>query len=104
IDAAMHYKWEFDPPTYKQKLTITVTPTGGPVSAWLVKEEDVKAVEKDLEAQKDPPPSRALAHQANKAKAQELTLNAQVPAKTPYALLVKAEKSKVTVKVKIKGR
>src|SRR5947209_19805840 len=40
VDGGIPFLVNWDPPRYEQRLTVTVTSTGTPVSAYLVKESD----------------------------------------------------------------
>ncbi len=88
-----------DPPRYEQKVTVQVSSPGAPVSAYLVRESDMAAAQTLMESGKAP--SSPL---AGKEKAEDFTLEATVPAKTGYALLLRAEKKNANVKVKVTGR
>jgi hypothetical protein len=102
LNALATHVFEFDPPRYEQKVAVTVTPVEGPVSAYLVKASEVKAVEKALNDNKDLP--AVLASKESKEKAEEYTLEATVPAKTAYALVLYPTKKRTNVKVKVIGR
>lgn len=89
----------FSPPTYEQKLTVQASSPGAPVSVWLVRESDKEAAQEKL--QSDKPPDAPL---ASKEKAEEITLDATIPAKTGYVLFIRAEQKRAEVKVKVTGR
>jgi hypothetical protein len=90
----------FSEPRYDQKVTVEVHSPGNPVSAYLVKGADQEKAESGLLNHKAP--AGAL---AGKEKAEEITLEATVPAKTEYALILhNPGKSDATVKVKVTGR
>jgi hypothetical protein len=91
-------------PPRQQKVTVTVTPTGGPVSAYLCKEDDHARVEQALLAGKTPPPSVVLAGRRSKDKAESYSFEATVPARTPYAVVLATGKRSAVVKVKLVGR
>jgi hypothetical protein len=88
-----------DPPRYEQKVTVQISSPGAPVSAYLVRESDRAAAEALM--QKDKAPTSPL---AGKEKAEDITLEATVPAKTGFALLIRADKKNADVKVKVTGR
>jgi hypothetical protein len=96
--------YDFDPPRYDQKVLVTVTPSDGPVSAYLVRSDDLEKVQRALDRKETPPASQVIASKEGKDKAEELTFEATVPAKTPYALLLYATKKRTNVKVKVVGR
>lgn len=97
---------EFDPPRYAQKLSVTVTPTAAPVSAYVVKKGDVDAVEKALYAQKEPSASLLLGSRVSSGtEAETYSFDASVPPGTEYSLLLSNQSRKPTdVKVQVKGR
>ena len=88
----------FDPPRYEQKVTVQVSSAGAPVSVYLVRESDLEAATKQITADKAP-----ASPLASKENAEEITLEATVPAKTGYALLIRAVKKQAQVKVKVTG-
>jgi hypothetical protein len=86
----------FDPPRYDQKVTVEVKSPGNPLSVYLVKGDSEKA----LNSQKNS--SEVL---DSKEKAEELTLNATVAAKTEYTVVLRNLNGKtVKAKVKVTGR
>jgi hypothetical protein len=89
----------FSPPSYEQKLTVQVSSPGAPVSVWLGRESDTEAAQDKLQKEKSPDASLA-----GKEKAEDITLEATIPAKTGYALYIRAEQKKAEVKVKVTGR
>lgn len=98
IDPGAPFTVNWDPPRYDQKLTVTVTSPGRPVSAYLVKESDQEAATKALQEGKKPP--AALASQEN---AEEINLSATIPAKTGFTLVLVSNR-KAEVRVKVVGR
>jgi hypothetical protein len=89
----------YSAPRYEQKLTIQVNSPGAPVTVYLVREEDSNTAQNQLDGSK--PPTAPL---AGKEKVEEATLEATVPAKTGFVLLIRADKKKAEVKVKVTGR
>jgi hypothetical protein len=91
----------FDPPKYDQNVKVLVVSPGHPVSACLVKEEDKDRAEGALN--RDTEPAGAL---ASKLKGDNFTLEAKVPAKTAYVVVVfnPDRKELASVKVKVTGR
>jgi hypothetical protein len=89
---------EFDPPRSEQKLTVTVTSPGVPVNAYLVKAADAPALQTALE--RGQAPTSTL---AQKEKAEDIMLEATVPAKTGFTLVLQSNK-KTDAKVKVVGR
>jgi hypothetical protein len=93
------HRIEFDPPKYAQKITIETHSPGSPVSVYLVRQEDSDAAQDQLD--KDKTPSASL---AGKDKSEDITLEATVPAKTAFSLLIRADKKSAEVRVKVTGR
>jgi hypothetical protein len=91
--------YTFDAPRYDQKLTVKVSSPGAPVSIWLVKEEDGEAARSRLES--DKPPTSSI---ASKENSEDITMEATIPAKTGYVLLVRSDKKKAEVKINVNGR
>jgi hypothetical protein len=92
-------KLTFDPPRYEQKVNVTVSSPGAPLTAWLVKTDDAQAVEDALGRGKAV--QSALAH---KEKAEDISLEATVPANTGYTLYLVGTGKKTDAKVKVVGR
>jgi hypothetical protein len=87
------------PPTREQKITVVASSTGSTLNVCLVLEKDVEAAKQamlDGKAPKEP--------LASKEKAQEATLEATVPAKTGYAIVLGGASKSCEVKVKVTGR
>ena len=90
---------EYDPPRYEQKLTIDIHSPGSPVTVYLVRKENMEAAQTRMEQNK------ALEGPlAGKEKTEEATLEATVPAKTGFVLLIRADKKKAEVHIKTTGR
>jgi hypothetical protein len=94
----------FDPPAYQQKVTVSISGTKGPVSAYLVKSGDEPKVEAALDANRPLPTDSVFNSNVNKESAKDYSFDATVPAKVGYSLLLRAEKSSTDVKVKVVGR
>jgi hypothetical protein len=90
---------EFDPPRYDQKLTVSVHSPGAPVTVYLVRQENSEAAQNRMYQGKAPEESLA-----GKEKVEETTLEATVPAKTAFALLIRADKTTAEVHLKTTGR
>jgi hypothetical protein len=95
---------EFSAPSYSQKVTVTVSPSGGSVSAYLVKTSEFSAVDSALDVGKPPPADAVFARKESKDQAEEYSLEATIPAKTEYTLLLRAGPKGADVKVKVVGR
>lgn len=98
VDAGDIQTLTFDPPRYEQKLKVQVSSPGSPVSVYLVRESEAQAVQQDLNFGKAP-----ASPLAGKDKAEEITLEATIPAKTGFALVIHSKK-KAEVKVNVTGR
>jgi hypothetical protein len=97
-------KFLFDAPAYQQKVTVTITPKDAGVSAYLFKDSNTDAVEKALNADKEPAADLLLASQVGKKDPEPYTIEATVPAKTAYTLLVRAAAKTTGVKIKLVGK
>lgn len=95
---------DFSAPAYEQRVTVTITPTNGAVSGYLIKSADKTAVGEALDREKDPAASLLLGSRVSKGGAETYSFDATVPAKTPYSLLLKADKKSTEVKVSVVGR
>jgi hypothetical protein len=85
---------------------VTVEPEACSVSAYLVKESDAEAAERALAPGKGPPSNLVLAGKTFKPRdsRQDFILEATIPAKTPYVLLLNGGSKSTKVKVKVVGR
>jgi hypothetical protein len=89
-----------DPPRGDQKVSVTASSPGVPVSVYLVLEKDRQAAIGALENYKTP--ANVL---ASKEKVEQATLEATVPAKNGYAILLTASGGKkADVKLKVTGQ
>jgi hypothetical protein len=86
-------------PSRSQKVKVTITPTGGPIDAYIVKDPDGKYG--DNPPLNKPPTADVLA--SKMSSTEEFTLEATVPARTGYAVLLHANKQ-AEVKIKLVGR
>jgi hypothetical protein len=90
----------YSAPRYQQKLTVNVSSPGAPVTVYLVREGDEStAAQNKMNAGKEP-----VAPFAGKEKAEDITLEATIPAGTAYVLLIRSDKKNADVKVKVTGR
>lgn len=94
----------FSAPAYNQRVVVTVTPTDSAVSSYLVKSEDHPAVERALQADKEPQASRLLGSRVSKGNPETYSFEATIPAKTEYSLVFKGSGRPTEVKVQIVGR
>src|SRR6266851_10501588 len=88
-----------DAPTRAQKVSVRATSSGSPIDFYVV-------LEKDKEAGKQALLDRKKAPQAvvGIAKTQEATLEAMVPVKTGFVILLGGASKSSQVKVKVTGR
>ena len=101
-----HPAIEFSAPAYSQKVTATITPEKCAVSAYLIKASDEAALEDALNKKREPAASLLLAGKTfsrNDPK-QEIVLQATIPAKTAYKLIIKGGNKTTEVKVKVVGK
>jgi hypothetical protein len=89
---------EIDAPTRDQTVTVRVT-AGSPVDVFIVLEREEEATKEALSLQK--PPNTQL---AGKLKVQDATLEAAIPAKNRFAVLLSGARTKTDVKLRITGR
>ncbi len=96
--------WVFDPPTYAQAVTVTVKPTAGGVSAFVVKGADEKQAAAAL-ARGLPPESLLLGSKVAGEAAEEYSFEVKIPARTGYVLFIKSVgKKQNDVKVTVVGK
>jgi hypothetical protein len=99
IDPTAVYALIVPAPSYEQKVTVHISSPGVPVTAYLVRESEQAAAQAKLESEKTPASSFA-----GKEKSEDITLEATIPAKTEYVLLIRSGSKKTEVKVKLTGR
>ncbi|MFO0880072.1 MAG: hypothetical protein U0840_22220 [Gemmataceae bacterium] len=93
------------PPTYGQKVSVTITPKDGPVSAYLCKSSDDDAVRKALDQVKqEPAAGLLLASKPAGQAAEAFTLEASIPAKTGYSLWLRGGSKTTEVKIDLVGK
>jgi hypothetical protein len=93
-----------DAPRGEQKVSVSVTSTGAPIDVYVALEGDPDAALKLAEdlARGNKPPASVI---AGKQKATEATLDAVIPARKSYSvLLVNGSTKKADVKIKIAGK
>jgi hypothetical protein len=95
---------DFTAPAYEQKVKVTITPTSGGVSGYLMKADDAMAVERSLQAGKEPAASLLLGSRVSQGSAETYSFEATVPAKVAYALLLKVQAKGTEVSVAVVGR
>jgi hypothetical protein len=90
---------EYSAPRYEQKVTVTASSPGAPVTVYLVRKEESEAAQRLVDGGKAP-----TTPLAGKEEAEEITLEATVPPKTAYVVILRADKKNAEVKLKVIGR
>jgi hypothetical protein len=90
----------FDGPRSKQAVTVTVSVSGSPVDAYVIAESDVQATQNSLSSNKAP----AQSFGGKQKISGEQTIEASIPAKTSFAIIVGNCSKKSDVKLKIVGK
>jgi hypothetical protein len=88
-----------DPPKSEQRVSVTVSSSGSPIDAYIVLDKDKEAAKQALLDRKKP-----AATLDGRAKTQDATLEATIPAKTGFAILLGGANKSSQVKVKVSGR
>jgi hypothetical protein len=96
--------YTFDAPEAEPKLTVSIAPKAGGVSAYLFKESDGDRVENAVNAEREPPAKLLLAGKKSEDAAKTYTLKATIPAKTSYTLLLKVVAKETDAWIKVVGR
>jgi hypothetical protein len=105
LDAHSSKALEFGAPRYNQKVTVTVKPTSGPVSAYLCTLDNKQQVEDALMRDKEPDAATVLGSAKGQGTDAEITFEATVPKQTEFALVVNNPgKTKNEVTAKVVGR
>jgi hypothetical protein len=99
LDAGEVQSLGVDPPRREQRVSVTVTSTSVPVDVYVVLEKDKESGKQALLDVKKPAESLA-----SKTKTQQATLEATIPAKTGFAILLGGATKSSQVKVKVIGR
>ncbi len=87
-------------PTRDQKVRIDFSSPGVPVTAWVVLGPNEAVVMEKLKTQMPPEADKLL---ATSERAESGTLQADIPARTEYAVIVSGARKKTVVTVKITG-
>jgi hypothetical protein len=88
-----------EPPKTEQKVSVVVTSPASPIDAYIVLDKDKEAAKQALLDRKKPAESLA-----GKAKTQDATLEATIPANTAFAVLLGGANKSSQVKIKVSGR
>lgn len=92
---------EWDPPKYDQKVTVNVQAKGGPVTAYLVKTENLKEVADRAPLGQEPRPGTTLDGAKDK-EAIEFTVD--ISKGTAVGLVVASKSTIADVTIKVTGR
>jgi hypothetical protein len=98
VDAGDVQAIVIDPPRSEQKVTVTATSSSCPVSVYLVLERDQSQARQTMMDYKAP--TGALAGQE---KTQDATLEATIPAKNGFAVLIGGATRSTQVNLHVKG-
>lgn len=89
-------RWPIDGIKSGQKITVSLTVTGGPVDAYLFLEKDEKAAEEAIFAKKE---DKSLILAGKRDVSGEAQLEATLPAAGPAVLFLSGKKATVKAKV-----
>jgi hypothetical protein len=92
--------FHYDPPPNERRVTVVVTPGDAAVDVYLVTESEHRAAEESLLHEKKP--AKTLASKENVSR--EETVEATVPAKTAFAVLLCGARKNTQVKLKVTGQ
>jgi len=90
-----------DAPRSQQSIKVDVNASGAPVDVYVLLEAERQAVKENLLINKRPDPAKLLASQQ---KVTTATLEAAVPARNDFAILLAGASKPAEVKVKVTGR
>jgi hypothetical protein len=99
LDAGEVQSLSVEPPKRDQKVSVTATSSSSPIDVYLVLDKDKEAGKQALLDGKKP-----AASLARKAKTQDATLEATIPANTGFAVLLGGAGKSSQVKIKVTGR
>jgi hypothetical protein len=88
-----------DPPRSEQNVTVTATSSSSPVDVYLVLDKDKEAAKQTLLDRRKP-----AAVLAGVAKTRDATLEATIPAKSGFAILLGGASKQSEVRVRVTGR
>jgi len=89
-----------DAPRSEQKIKVDVTSTA-PIDVYVILSSDQQVVKDKLLGNRSPDPSKLL---ANQQKAENASLDATIPAKNEFRILLAGAKKPADVKVKVTSR
>jgi hypothetical protein len=108
IQMAATKQIDFSAPAYKQDVRATIEPEKASVSAYLVKKSEAEAVMTFLDRNvgKSPPAEQVLAGKTFQTKdsRQDFILEATIPSRTEYSLIIANGKASQKVKYKVVAR
>jgi hypothetical protein len=90
-----------DAPKSQQQVKVVVNSSASPVDVYVVLEEAQNAVKAKLLENKRPDPSKVL---ASELAAESATVEATIPAKNEFRILLTGAKKATDVQVKVTGR
>ncbi len=95
MDAGTSREIQVDPPSGEQKIKVAFTSTAGPVSVFVLQDDQLGDKKDDLDPDKIP-----AAAVLGKEKGKDGTITATVPAKKAYRVIIFTDKkTSVTVKI-----
>lgn len=110
-EVKMGLLWEkgFSAPAYNQDVKVTIEPESGAVSAYLVTDDNRETFKETIERLAPGKAPEAKLFLAGKSfsttdEKQDFVLEATVPARTPYWLILSGGKKTTKVKVKVVGK
>jgi hypothetical protein len=101
IEAGGLQELTIDAPNSDQKVKVVATSTESPISVYVILDKDEQAARKSLEHQNDPDKALLL---GTAPKAKEVTVEATVPAKNGYRVIVGFPTKKTEVKVTVTAK
>jgi hypothetical protein len=100
LGAGVVQRIDIDAPTYEQPVKVQIKSPGVPISVFIVTDEHAPAVQQALLELKEPDKSQVL---GSKERFEEGTVEAKVPKKKNYVILLAGAAKNADVKVKIIG-
>jgi hypothetical protein len=104
LEAIVMKRFEFSSRGYQQKITVSISGTKGPVSAYLIKTGDEGKVEVALDANRALPSGSVFGSNVNKSEAKDYSFTGIIPAEVGFSLLLRAERRDTDVRMKVVGR
>jgi len=98
LDVSEVKKYAVDPPRVKQNVRVVATSSECPVSVYVVLDENAPAVEDAIQSSTKPAADKVL---GGADKQQEATVDATIPAKSGFTILVGGATKKTNITVKL---